>query len=136
MAVRLKNFAVARLGSTPPAVTSSPFTFVVSDRRYVCPWFVAAMLAPKLAVCRAVDLSINEYIVQTPDPHRRFKWFLTLGEGRTLRMQPERMGFVHELCAELGCLDDLEVLGALHSESQATLANVGSGVIPIRAESK
>jgi hypothetical protein len=77
------------------------FTFIVGSERFNCPRIVAEFLSRRIFNAHLVDQSITEYVVQTPDPAKQFKLFLSLGEGSTIRVDESTSAFFVSICGEL-----------------------------------
>jgi hypothetical protein len=57
------------------------FTFIVGDREYRCPSFIAEFLSPRVCTLRRDDCTVHSYRIQAPDPNEYFEDFLSFGFG-------------------------------------------------------
>jgi hypothetical protein len=77
------------------------FAFSVGEDRYSCPSFVAEFLSPRVSSLRAHDVTIDEFSIETEDPHHSFGTLLSLGFGREVSLSQEDVSFVRSGCGEL-----------------------------------
>jgi hypothetical protein len=77
------------------------FAFIVGDKRYPCPSFVAEFLSPRVSSLRSQDITIDEFSIETADPGHQFGILLSIGFGRAVSLTREAMGFVRSVCGEL-----------------------------------
>jgi hypothetical protein len=61
--------------------------------------------SPKIAKLRAVDPSITEYVVETPDPNNHFRAFLEISEGCEAQIDEANYEFVLNLLREFENFD-------------------------------
>jgi hypothetical protein len=78
------------------------FAFIVGDKRYSCPTFVAEFLSPRIASLRSQDLTIQEFSIATDDPGQQFGALLSIGFGGDVSFLPLDLEFVRSICRELG----------------------------------
>jgi hypothetical protein len=79
----------------------SDFAFIVGDKRYPCPSFVAEFLSPRLTSIRSQDTTIDEFTIETHDPEHRFGLFLSIGFGRGVSLSRNDLSLVRSICGEL-----------------------------------
>jgi hypothetical protein len=77
------------------------FAFIVGDGRYSCPSFVAEFLSPRITSLRSQDITINEFSIETEDPHHYFGIILSLAFGREVSLSGSEMKFIRSVCEEL-----------------------------------
>jgi hypothetical protein len=98
-----KNFALSTKGLTkiPKCEERDDFTFIVGNRRYLCPGIIADFLSPRLCKLHAVDCSICEFLIETRDSESVFRSFIDLGFGRSVEISDSERGMFISLCREL-----------------------------------
>jgi hypothetical protein len=105
---------MSEIGSAPPLALSAKglqriasishendFVFVVGDNRYRCPCIIAEFLSPRISSLRSQDASIQEFYVETADPHHSFATFLSLGCGHKIVLRKDNSDFVRSVSHEL-----------------------------------
>jgi hypothetical protein len=78
------------------------FEFVVGDQAYKCSRILAECLSPRICLSHSVDPSIAEYVVETRDFNDKFRLFLSLGSGSTIRVTQANFDFLLSLSREFG----------------------------------
>jgi hypothetical protein len=104
---RTVKLSASGLANIPRKKEFDDFTFIVGDCRYLCPFFVADLLSPKIAHQHDIDMTICEYVVETQDPQRHFEETISLGPGGSLNLNSLNESFVISLSEEL---DNKELL--------------------------
>jgi hypothetical protein len=79
----------------------SDFTFIVGDKRYPCPSFVAEFLSPRVSSLRSADITIDEFSIETADPDYQFGPLLSIGFGREVSFSDNDMKFARSVFREL-----------------------------------
>jgi hypothetical protein len=90
------------------------FTFIVGERHYHCPHFMAAFLSPRVARLHAIDPSVSQFIIETVDSNEQFDEFLALGRGSGLNRTDANHLFLSAIACEL-C--NFELYFAIDSDS-------------------
>jgi hypothetical protein len=88
------------LATLPQNVYENDFAFIVGDRQYRCPSFVACFLSPRVCDLQRNDPTIREFHVETPDPNHSFESILKLGSGSTIRIA-RNDSFIRNISSEL-----------------------------------
>jgi hypothetical protein len=88
------------LGNLPRNVYEDDFAFLVGDRVYRCPSFVASFLSPRICRLQTNDPTIREFRIETPDPNEDFERILSLCSGCRLSISGCE-AFVHRVSVEL-----------------------------------
>jgi hypothetical protein len=99
-----------------PRIYENDFTFRVGSRAYACPSFVAAFLSGRVAANQIIDPTVCEFIVDTPDPDRNFRDFISLGFGSSLIITSKTLSFFLSLGRELENHELLDYI--IHSNEQ------------------
>jgi hypothetical protein len=99
------------------------FKFVVGDRRYGCPWFIAAFLSPKISSLLTVDGTLKEFILETVDAQECFGEFLSLGSGCEVAIDDHNQSFMISVSREL-CNFELYFSLVNHFEGGPNISNV------------
>jgi hypothetical protein len=81
------------------------FDWIVGSTRFRSTWMCAEVWCPKIAKLRAIDPSITEYIVETPDAKNEFHIFLEISEGYEVRLDKSNSEFLLNLFREFENLD-------------------------------
>jgi hypothetical protein len=76
------------------------FAFIVGDERYPCPSFVAEFLSPRITSLRSQDITIDEFSIETEDPHHSFDTLLSIGFGHEVSISAAELKFVRSICGE------------------------------------
>jgi hypothetical protein len=90
------------LNNIAASKAENDFSFIVGDRTYSCPWFVADFISPRIAHLHEVDASVNEFLVTTEDCENEFSTFLGLGRGLVAEVSERNRLFLLSLAGELG----------------------------------
>jgi hypothetical protein len=86
------------------------FVFIVGGERYACPRIIAEFLSSRISLLGSVDPSNSEYVVETEDLSKQFKFFLSLGQGSTVRVAHAAFRFLLRISSELGNSELCETL--------------------------
>jgi hypothetical protein len=89
------------LGNLSKHIYDNDFTFIVDDQHYECPRFIAGFLSPKICELQSNDPTVQEFMIETKDPHSYFKTFLSLGMGARVKISSLNLKFFQTLCREL-----------------------------------
>jgi hypothetical protein len=81
--------------------TKNDFTFIVGDRRYDCPWFVADFLSPRIGRLHGSDPAFRELAIGTANPGGDFGDFVSLGRGPGVSLTSVNRSFFISIAAEL-----------------------------------
>jgi hypothetical protein len=108
---------IAAKGSSPPALQvklsadgmasiasskmENDFRFVVGERDYPCPWFLADFISPKIGRLHASEPSLSEFVIATPDSGQHFGEILSAGRGASLSVTEVNRPFLVSVAAEL-----------------------------------
>jgi hypothetical protein len=80
-------------------------TFVVGGKEYKYPRVTAGLLSPLVRLSHSVDLSITEYVIETPDLNGEFQLFMSLVTGSTIEITQSNRDFFVSLSREFGNSD-------------------------------
>jgi hypothetical protein len=111
---RTVKLSASGLANIPRKQKLDNFTFIVGECRYLCPFFVADFLPPKIAHQHYIDMMICEYVVETQDLQKHFEQTISLGRGGSLNLNSSNESFVISLSEEL---DNKELLILIEEES-------------------
>jgi hypothetical protein len=103
--------------------TEPDFEFIVGDRRYGCPWFVAEFLSPKVSSLRSTDRTLKELRIETADKDKVFGDFVLLGGGWDVVVTEANSSFFVSICRELWN-EELYSKVVAHFEEDLTISNV------------
>jgi hypothetical protein len=84
------------------------FAFIVGDDRYICPSFIAEFLSPRASSLLALDRTISDFHIETPDPHHCFSTIMSLASGGTVELPSDSESthahcvFIRSVSRELG----------------------------------
>jgi hypothetical protein len=117
------NLSTKGLFQIPISPERRDFAFVVGNQRYPCTSFSAEFLAPIIAAQHGLDLSIDECIIQTPDPQDLFARFLDLSRGQPLEWEASTAQFFLALAKELGNSELYRELSS-HLSGTMTTSNI------------
>jgi hypothetical protein len=90
------------LGNIPNLGTRNDFAFIVGERRYMCPWYVANYLSPTIAQLQSMDPTISAFQIESIDTTGLFGNILTLGRGGRISFSPSDQLFYVSVFRELG----------------------------------
>jgi hypothetical protein len=90
------------LKNIPASDLQPNFTFIVGESLYHCPILVACFLSPRICQARAIDRTICEFEIKTPDPRHSFSNVLSLGRGEVVELTGAKLLFLHSVGVELG----------------------------------
>jgi hypothetical protein len=90
------------------------FTFFIGEYCYSCPTVIAEFLSPRVSLMRSADWTIDEFHLETADPHEWFSGFFGLGFGHELtidnELRSEHLNFLRSICEELSNSELLDKL--------------------------
>jgi hypothetical protein len=89
------------LAFLPPNIYKTDFTFIVGERRHMCPAIVADFLSPLLCRIRQTDSSFDEYKLDIEDDADEFLTFLSLGRGSKIAITDTNRSFYLRICEVL-----------------------------------
>jgi hypothetical protein len=95
--VRLTGNGMANIASSK---AENDFEFIVGDRRYSCPWFVADFVSPVVGRLHSLDPSVNEFHVDIGDSEDHFRKFLSLGSGSNFEICESDFSKYRTICCE------------------------------------
>jgi hypothetical protein len=99
------------------------FEFIVGDRHYDCPWFVADFVSPVVGRLHSFDPSVHEFSIDIEDPEEHMGKFLALGFGSTLELCEGNFPIYRTICRVLGNQEVYKML-IDRFEVTVTIANV------------
>jgi hypothetical protein len=73
------NITARGLRNLNKSMIKNDFTFIVGDHHYHCPWFLAEFLSHRVSQLGSVDITMNEFVIETQDPETLFESILSLG---------------------------------------------------------
>jgi hypothetical protein len=102
--------------------TCDDFEFIVDQKPYQCPKYVADFISPKISRLHEADPLLDAYLVESSDPDKLFGKFLAIGRGEALQVTESNLEFFCELSREM---DNYEVLAVLrqHFIKDLTIEN-------------
>jgi hypothetical protein len=77
------------------------FTFIVGNNHYNCPWFVAEFISSRVSFHRSVDITMNEFVIETKDPGTLFENIISLGWGSKIFVNENTFSFFISIAVEL-----------------------------------
>jgi hypothetical protein len=110
------KLSASRFLNIPRKKKFDDFTFIVGDCRYLCPFFVADFLSPKIAYQHDIEMTICEYVVETHDPQKHSEEIISLGRDGSLNLNSSNDSFVISLSEELDN-EELLILILIEDES-------------------
>jgi hypothetical protein len=97
--LKLGASGLANIANSEP---DNDFAFLVGDRSYNCPWFIAAFLSPRIAQLHSNDPTMNEFVIETEDCEDEFGAFLSIGRGESVEVDEGNLRFLFSVARELG----------------------------------
>jgi hypothetical protein len=88
------------LTNIPRPESRNDFDFIVGESHYLCSWYVASFLSPKICRNYLIDPTQTEFIVETPDPNHQFPEILSLGRGETIDLTSSTLSFFISIARE------------------------------------
>jgi hypothetical protein len=86
------------------------FKFIVGERNYDCPSFVAEFLSHRISKFRRNDCTISEIEIESRDVSNCFEKFLSLGFGSSVLFEESDSAFLRSICIELESIELYESL--------------------------
>jgi hypothetical protein len=118
------------LGNIPRNVDRRDFRFIVGDLCYECGSMSAAFLSPRIGSLQSIDPTIQEFVIQTKDPHEYFARIFALCSGLSLSVDFEDCSFVTFLkgiCTEFENRELYECLFGRFKD-ELTISNVADRI--------
>jgi hypothetical protein len=111
------------LTNIPRLESRNDFDFIVGENHYLCPWYVAAFLSPKICRNCSIDPTQTEFFVETADPNHQFFEILSLGRGETIDFTTSTLSFFISIAREF---ENGELLFSLNDQldRELNLSNV------------
>jgi hypothetical protein len=126
------SLSVKGLANIPEYRNRNDFCFVVGDRHYPCPWYVADFLSPLICRLHASDPSIDHFIVETRDDDEHFDELLRLGRGAAIELRADNCQFIWSIGQEFDNQELLVQAGTSICED-LTVANAVDNLLLFRA---
>jgi hypothetical protein len=114
------------LGNIPRNIYKNDFRFIVGDLCYECGSMFAAFLSPRIGSLQSIDPTIQEFSIETKDPHEYFARILTLCSGFSLSVDIEDCSFItfmKDICTEFENRELYECLFGRFGD-ELTISNV------------
>jgi hypothetical protein len=89
---------------------SGDFHFIIGEKPYACPSFIAQFLSPRISQLHQSDCTINEIKLESIDTSNCFAKFLSLGFGSSVSFESTDYPFLRSVCIELGAIELYETL--------------------------
>jgi hypothetical protein len=86
------------------------FTFIVAEKQFLCPSFIAEFLSPKISRRRKSDPTLTEFIIDIDDPSDDFSKVLSLGSGLPLQRYELNQEVMTKICCQLGNQELLDAI--------------------------
>jgi hypothetical protein len=110
------------LSRIPEHSLYNDFDFIVGDRHYLCPRYMADFLSPLLCRLHSLDLSLDHFFVATEDPHNYFKDLLSLARGGSVLLTDDSCSFLRSVALELES-EELFAQASMYLDKELTVAN-------------
>jgi hypothetical protein len=100
--------------------TENDFTFIVGNKRYDCPWFVADFLSPRVGRLHTNDPSVCELALGTSDSAGQFGDLISLGRGCDISLTSGNRSFLISIAAEL---ENFELYWSIQREFDTNISS-------------
>jgi hypothetical protein len=90
------------MGNIPKSKIENDFEFIVGDRHYSCPWFVADFVSPVVGQLHSFDLSVREFYLDIGDAEDYFVKLISLGYASILEVSESGFSCFRRICCALG----------------------------------
>jgi hypothetical protein len=111
------------LSRIPELACRNDFEFIVGDRHYACPSYVADFLSPLICRLHASDPSVDQFCITPRDEYGDFDHVLSLARGQPLVVTDRNCAFLCALRLELE-YEELSDEASRYLEANITRENV------------